>query len=445
MEGGSVGVLAVRPGADVVPQDTEVRDAAHAQEVQAMRHVVILAPQIPGQLLAAPPAAVRVRGHGLAREDLDGTEHHREVRRARELVAIHYVRVFADVRLQVLTHPPRNEHSIGIDLQGEVVVPEASGRNHLVPDGHEELGVARGAVLRDAHGDRWDQNGLLQNAVLGDTQRVVLRGEDIVAVASEDAGVGLEVRLQHRALVAAGHVQAEAVQRRVGLGRQAPAPRAQGLTPPSCIVVVNVRLRAARLLALGPATHHLGVALVVHTQATLRLGAIGVRSFAAVGHPLANRALRVRRIVRAGGRACALGRALPRLAAWVRGLAGLASGLALAPVLALQIALAAGRRTALDPGAVRAWLRALRRGPRGRAHGASTELLARPRQPVGSRQVCPGRARRLALCEGRVLLVALSAALRAAVGLRAVLAHLRALLGAAARARAQGLALPGHR
>eukprot|EP00428_Durinskia_dybowskii_P067286 CAMPEP_0170387704 /NCGR_PEP_ID=MMETSP0117_2-20130122/17697_1 /TAXON_ID=400756 /ORGANISM="Durinskia baltica, Strain CSIRO CS-38" /LENGTH=113 /DNA_ID=CAMNT_0010643585 /DNA_START=469 /DNA_END=807 /DNA_ORIENTATION=+ len=89
VEGAGVLVRAIRTGADVVAQDPEVRDAPDMQEVQAMRHVIVLPPGFPWELCAALPAALGVGDHRKAGKDFHRAEHHGEVRRVRELVAVH--------------------------------------------------------------------------------------------------------------------------------------------------------------------------------------------------------------------------------------------------------------------------------------------------------------------------------------------------------------------
>mmetsp|Transcript_47128 Transcript_47128/g.126059 ORF Transcript_47128/g.126059 Transcript_47128/m.126059 type:complete len:268 (+) Transcript_47128:266-1069(+) len=232
VEGRGVGVSAVRARAHVVAEHTEVPDAPDPDEVHAVRHVVVLAPRCPRQLLAALPAARRVLQHGGLREDLDGAVHHGEVRRARELVAIHHIHLRAGVADHVRPHAPRQKNSIRVNLQGPVVIPEPTSGDNLVPHSHEQLCVPRGAVLGDAHGDLGDQHDLDDLAVLGGANRGILRSEHLVAVAAEDASVLPQLHLHEAHLVAARHEEREAEERGPILDGQAPALRAHGVAAP---------------------------------------------------------------------------------------------------------------------------------------------------------------------------------------------------------------------
>mmetsp|Transcript_37372 Transcript_37372/g.106028 ORF Transcript_37372/g.106028 Transcript_37372/m.106028 type:complete len:277 (-) Transcript_37372:56-886(-) len=241
VEGRGVAVRAVGARADVVAKHAEVGDATDADEVHAVRHVVVLAPRCPRQLLAALPAARRVLQHGGLREDLDGAVHHGEVRGPRELVAVHDVDLLSDMGPHVVADPPGNQHSIRIHLQGPVVVLEATTGDHLVPDSHEELGIAGGAVLGDTDIDLRDQDRLHRDVILGGTQSRILGRIDVVAVALEDARVCIQDGLQQWALVAAGHEEREAIQRGPTLHSKAPALRAASFTGPGPVAVVRVR------------------------------------------------------------------------------------------------------------------------------------------------------------------------------------------------------------
>mmetsp|Transcript_23719 Transcript_23719/g.80213 ORF Transcript_23719/g.80213 Transcript_23719/m.80213 type:complete len:276 (-) Transcript_23719:1182-2009(-) len=240
VEGRGVCVSAVRARAHVVAEHTEVPDAPDPDEIHAVRHVVVLAPRCPRQLLAALPAARRVLQHGRLREDLDGAVHHGEVRRVRELVAVHDVDLLSDVGPHVIADPPGNQHSIRIHLQGPIIVLETAAGDNLVPDSHEELGVASGAILGGADLDLRDQDRLHCDIILGAQSRVLGR-KHVVAVALENACIGIKDGLQQWAFVAARHEEREAIQRGPTLHSKAPALRAASFTGPGPVAVVRVR------------------------------------------------------------------------------------------------------------------------------------------------------------------------------------------------------------
>mmetsp|Transcript_139881 Transcript_139881/g.446352 ORF Transcript_139881/g.446352 Transcript_139881/m.446352 type:complete len:670 (+) Transcript_139881:325-2334(+) len=442
VEGRGVCVSAVRARAHVVAEHTEVADTAHANEVHAVRHVVVLAPRAPRQLLAALPAQLGVLDHSRGREDLNSAIHHGEVRRVRELVAVHDIDLLPDVRPHVVPDPPGHEDGIWVDLDGPVIILEASAGYHLVPHRHEEFRVARGAVLGDAHADLGDQDGLHLDAVFRDAHRRGIRREDVVAVALEDAGVGLEVRLQQRVLVGAGHEEGEAEERGVALDRETPTPRALRIAAPSLVAIVRVWLRAARLLARPPILA-LHIALRVHGVAALRVEAIRALSRAVLNDP------RLDLPDNPGGgalgpvgRARADGRAIPRLLPRVPLLALGAIRAALGVVLALPVALVARVRAETLGRAVLARVRARLDDPRRRAHGRRAEGLAAPRLEVLLEEVRARGALRFAGRPVLVLLEALRAAFDAALRVAAVLADGGALLGRAGGAVAQRLADP---
>mmetsp|Transcript_23718 Transcript_23718/g.80204 ORF Transcript_23718/g.80204 Transcript_23718/m.80204 type:complete len:325 (-) Transcript_23718:1021-1995(-) len=289
VEGRGVCVSAVRARAHVVAEHTEVPDAPDPDEIHAVRHVVVLAPRCPRQLLAALPAARRVLQHGRLREDLDGAVHHGEVRGPRELVAVHDVDLLSDMGPHVVADPPGDEHRVGVHLDGPVEVPEAVAGDDLVPHGHEELGIPCRAILGDADRDLGNQDGPDCDVVLGHAQRAVLRSEDVVAVALEDAGVGIQDGLQEAAFVAAGHEEGDAVERRPALGGQAPTLRAGALATPRPVPIIRVGRGVATRLARCPI-----VVLLVARRSDLE-AALGVQAVLALGrarvcHPLSNHA-----------------------------------------------------------------------------------------------------------------------------------------------------------
>mmetsp|Transcript_23716 Transcript_23716/g.80190 ORF Transcript_23716/g.80190 Transcript_23716/m.80190 type:complete len:333 (-) Transcript_23716:1011-2009(-) len=283
VEGRGVCVSAVRARAHVVAEHTEVPDAPDPDEIHAVRHVVVLAPRCPRQLLAALPAARRVLQHGRLREDLDGAVHHGEVRRVRELVAVHDVDLLSDVGPHVIADPPGNQHSIRIHLQGPIIVLETAAGDNLVPDSHEELGVASGAILGGADLDLRDQDRLHCDIILGAQSRVLGR-KHVVAVALENACIGIKDGLQQWAFVAARHEEREAIQRGPALHSQAPALRAESVAAPGPVAVVRIRRRVACGLASAPVLV-LQVALCSDLLATLRSHAILALLRANLGYP----------------------------------------------------------------------------------------------------------------------------------------------------------------
>mmetsp|Transcript_9262 Transcript_9262/g.26596 ORF Transcript_9262/g.26596 Transcript_9262/m.26596 type:complete len:347 (-) Transcript_9262:564-1604(-) len=250
--------------------------------------------------------------------------------------------------------------------------------------------------------------------------------------------------LQQRTLIAAWHVEGNAIERRVALNRQPPTLRALRIASPALVAVLGVGLGAALLLATRPELVLLE-ALCVHLLATLRVGAVFAQACTPGTHPIADHFAFLGGFVRALRRAHAHLRALPRRPAFELGLALFAARPALAPELVHHIALVPGVGAALRFGAVCARPRTLLRHPRGGAHRLRPQGLATPRQPVRRRQVRTWLAAQLALGKGLVLAEALVPGGLATLCGRAVLLTPSADLRRPGSAISERLALPRHR
>eukprot|EP00429_Kryptoperidinium_foliaceum_P073174 CAMPEP_0176222762 /NCGR_PEP_ID=MMETSP0121_2-20121125/20401_1 /TAXON_ID=160619 /ORGANISM="Kryptoperidinium foliaceum, Strain CCMP 1326" /LENGTH=324 /DNA_ID=CAMNT_0017561985 /DNA_START=309 /DNA_END=1280 /DNA_ORIENTATION=- len=256
MESGGDGVRAVRAQAQVVRQDRDVVHAGHAEEVHAVRHVLVLAPILGGG------AVVPARGpleQGMVREDLERAEHHVAPR------AVDDEHLLADVGAQVGPHAVREQHRVEVGLQREGVASPDPGADDRVPSVDEELRVARGVVHRTADGRPVEADA----ARAGDGDLAV-RGEEGVVVAREDADAPLGLRPGEAHLVAVRPHHREAVQRGEALRGDAVAPRPQLLASPIAVAVVRVRPGGAGAPALG-VVGVLLVALHVHAEAAPRL------------------------------------------------------------------------------------------------------------------------------------------------------------------------------
>mmetsp|Transcript_28156 Transcript_28156/g.83896 ORF Transcript_28156/g.83896 Transcript_28156/m.83896 type:complete len:660 (+) Transcript_28156:230-2209(+) len=451
MEGRHVAVLAVRPRAHVVAQHAEVGDAADAEVVEAVRHIVVLAPGLPRrpEVLAALAAACRVGIHGLVREDLDGSEHHGEIGRARHLVAVHHVDVLSVVRAHVIPHAVGDEHGVGIHLQGPVVVAEALLADDLVPGLHEEQGVRRGAVLRDAHRGSLDLDGEdLLRAVQHLAQADHAIREQRVPVAAKDAGAESDLLLQKSRLVARRLEQREAVEGGPALEGEPDALRADGRAAGGLVVVVRVRGGGAGAhgQAVGPVLV-LAVALHVHAEAALGLEAVlGAGLRAGLGHPLPDLAQALGGLDRGFRRAGADEAALPGLLVPGRHqLALLAGAPALGPEFVLLVALVSGLLAARRRAAIHALRRALLRHPGRRALRDFAQGLAGPRvRPLVEKVRACGALHRAMRVVGVLGEAPLAGGL-AALGRAAVLPARGARLRAARRPGADGRAVPGRR
>mmetsp|Transcript_99135 Transcript_99135/g.286045 ORF Transcript_99135/g.286045 Transcript_99135/m.286045 type:complete len:507 (+) Transcript_99135:524-2044(+) len=393
---------------------------------------------MPRELRATLPTARCIGVHCGRAEDLHRAEHHREVRRVRDLVAIDHVRAGPHVRQHVIADPPREQHRIRIDLQGEVEIPEAVARDDLIPEGHEELRVPRCAVLGDPDSDLRDQDRLDLGTVRAPSpQGVRLGSEDIVAVALEDARARTELLLQQRPLVPAGHEEGDAVERGVALEGEAPALRAEGLAIPRLVAILGVWLLAADWKALRPVVALL-VAAVPYCVATARVHAVLPDGRAPIPHPRRHHAARLLEVLADHrGRAHANGHAV---AAVLRTRLTREAALRVRPVLSVALhawlGAAALRGTGLAvPGADRwhPWRGAGRPGP---------QRLASPRTPILLAQVRARCTVGEALGPRRVLPEALGAAHLAAARLAAVLSPGRAERRHARRSLPHGLALP---
>mmetsp|Transcript_54193 Transcript_54193/g.116337 ORF Transcript_54193/g.116337 Transcript_54193/m.116337 type:complete len:397 (-) Transcript_54193:1175-2365(-) len=291
VEGCSPAVGAVGPRAHVVAQALGVEDAPHPEVVHAVRHVVVLAPSLPGQLRAAPPAAFGIFQHRPLSEDLQGPVHHREVGGAGVRVAVDDIHGLARVRCHVLSQTIGEEHSIGINFYGPIEVPESPKQDDLVPSCHEQLRISRCSILRDSNRDLRDLMGL-ERAI--DTRRSAMRGgahsdhpigEDVVPVACENSRTNLHLRGQQTRLVACSPHDGEAVEGGIPDERQAPTARAQCLATPRLVAILGIRGRGALFLARSP-IFALLVALVAHAQAALGLAAVFAKPGAPLRYPL---------------------------------------------------------------------------------------------------------------------------------------------------------------
>mmetsp|Transcript_8397 Transcript_8397/g.23967 ORF Transcript_8397/g.23967 Transcript_8397/m.23967 type:complete len:340 (+) Transcript_8397:303-1322(+) len=189
VEGGPEALAAVRVGAQTVANHVGIVSAIDPQHDHASPHVHVLAERVPIRL-PAPPLLSVVLVHCLLGEYLQCPIHHREVWVPWEAIAVlDELRRVPVVGFEVLADSAREHHCVRIDLQCPVEVVPYLPILHRRPEIHEKLGVARRAVLRDAHG------GLLEPYRVDISLQVVLpdredlRGVQVELVTSEDAEV----------------------------------------------------------------------------------------------------------------------------------------------------------------------------------------------------------------------------------------------------------------
>mmetsp|Transcript_118391 Transcript_118391/g.287287 ORF Transcript_118391/g.287287 Transcript_118391/m.287287 type:complete len:276 (-) Transcript_118391:830-1657(-) len=212
----SPAVHAVGASAPLVGEDAEVIVLLNSQMHHAVVHEEVLAPGLPVQLVAALAVApIKVGLQGLRGEGLEGSEDHREVRVAWDLVAIHKVVVRASGLRKVLADAPGQHHGIRVRLHRPVVLLPVAVLLDRVPEVHEEERVAGSAVLGLAHEGlleplRVDGRAVRRLAEVG--PRIL--AEDRVLVAVEYASAPPDLLLDQAELVGRGHHDLKAEERR---------------------------------------------------------------------------------------------------------------------------------------------------------------------------------------------------------------------------------------
>mmetsp|Transcript_45515 Transcript_45515/g.128755 ORF Transcript_45515/g.128755 Transcript_45515/m.128755 type:complete len:459 (-) Transcript_45515:233-1609(-) len=272
VEAGRLPVRAVDAHADAVAHHVQVLRTLRAELLEALPEEEVLAPGLPLELPDATVLVLEVARQSRLGDGLNRAEHHRL--HAVRLVAVDDVDVLADELRQVRPEALGDDERVGVDLHNKVVVAPGLVELHPLPGVHEELGVPRRPVPGPA--DFRGLEGLDLHRAPGriaHLPRLVPRAEERVPVAREDADGPHELGFYQGGLVALGHEDGEAEQRRqVRPGR----PGAQPVALPARRVPVG-RLREAGALglarrpvpALGEALQAgLGAAPRLHARAT---------------------------------------------------------------------------------------------------------------------------------------------------------------------------------
>mmetsp|Transcript_12146 Transcript_12146/g.33889 ORF Transcript_12146/g.33889 Transcript_12146/m.33889 type:complete len:434 (-) Transcript_12146:347-1648(-) len=245
-------IAAIHASAHTVTVDIVVVNRLHAQVVKAVAHVPIFAPVLPVHAADALLLPGEILAQGSLAKRLQRPEHHGSFGQQR-LIAIHDVGLLTCMVLQMLAEPEGDEHRVRIHFHRPVCRAPAIVRLHGVPDMHEELGVAGGAVLagRDLGGLKLDGCHLARGPDAHDSG---LGGAVYgVLVALEDAGAALDLALDQLRLAAVVVDRDDRVAEERWRSPEDRRARTDLVARPGKVVrIVLVLARVAALHARGP-------------------------------------------------------------------------------------------------------------------------------------------------------------------------------------------------